>query len=159
MRRKIGCSTRPTDLALANQARSWCGGPNISQNEEIRNHRSGSGGFSEFFGAFTLFLESPPVTRRNSPGLSDGPSLLLMYEEEVVRATSLRRDAARYAPSFLTRQAARSRAAASSPRSATAASPSPTHGGLIVHSPMAVRSAGPRSSFTTPSTDAALPAG
>jgi hypothetical protein len=159
MRRKIGCSTRPTDLALANQARSWCGGPNISQNEEIRNHRSGSGGFSEYFGAFTLFLESPPSYSQKQSGPKRWSLSFVDVEEEVVRATSLRRDAARYAPSFLTRQAARSRAAASSPRSATAASPSPTHGGLIVHSPMAVRSAGPRSSFTTPSTDAALPAG
>jgi len=48
---------RPKDIALASQVRSGCGGPRISHKWEIRDHRIGPDGFSEYFGAFALFLK------------------------------------------------------------------------------------------------------
>jgi hypothetical protein len=63
MRREGACSTRPTDIIPASQVRSGCDGPHISQKWEIRDHRSGSGGFSEYFGGF----HPPPSTQSLAP--------------------------------------------------------------------------------------------
>jgi hypothetical protein len=50
-------SSRPNNLAQESQVRFDCGGPHISQKYDFRDYRSGSGGFSKYFGDFYPLLE------------------------------------------------------------------------------------------------------